>query len=397
MANRANDPAAEQHDFALLDAYHEEMRAGRPPDKERFVAEHPELGEVVECLEALAHLAAPLAGHSSQLPTIDPDWVSDDAETEAKTLTPGPTALASTVSSDFGRYELLGELGRGGMGVVYKARQKDLDRVVALKMILASHLASEEQVRRFHAEAKAAAGLHHPHILQIYEVGEVHGQHYFAMEYVEGTSLAEVLREGPLPTSNAVTCLAAVARGVACLHARGIVHRDIKPSNILLDRQRRPFLSDFGLVKRVASESHLTNTGVIVGTPSYMAPEQAAGWSDIGPACDVYGLGAVLYELLTGRPPFRGPTPMDTLVQVLESEATLPRRVRPDIPRELEIICLKCLEKTPANRYTSAAALADDLERFLRGESIEARTQTLGHRLQRWARREPALVAHLGI
>jgi serine/threonine-protein kinase len=397
MTDQANAPPAEQQDFALLDAYDEGLRAGRPPDKERFVAEHPGLADAVECLEALAHLAAPLAGAPSGPPTMAYERNQAEDFTGAETVPFALPALPSPSRADFGRYELLGELGRGGMGVVYKARQKDLDRLVALKMILASHLASEEQVRRFYAEAKAAAGLHHPHILQIYEVGEVHGQHYFAMEYVEGKSLADVLREGPLPSATAVSCLAAVARGVAHLHARGIVHRDVKPSNILLDRQDRPFLTDFGLVKRVASESHLTNTGAIVGTPSYMAPEQAAGRADVGPLCDVYSLGAVLYELLTGRPPFRGENPMDTLVQVLESEATLPTQVRPGIPRELELICLKCLEKTPANRYPSAEALADDLERFVRGEPVEARPQTLGQRLQRWTRREPALAAHLAI
>jgi serine/threonine-protein kinase len=283
------------------------------------------------------------------------------------------------------------------MGVVFKARQTDLDRIVAIKMILSSHLASEEQVRRFQAEAKAAARLQHPHIIGVYEFGQAHGQHYFAMQYVNGASLAQVLQRGPLPVEEAVRLVAAVARAVDHLHAYGIVHRDLKPSNILLDEKGHPYVTDFGLVKLLETEGHLTSTGAVVGTPSYMAPEQASGRPGmVGPCSDVYSLGAILYELLTGRPPFREATALDTLLQVMEGEPTLPRQVNPRIPHELELICLKCLEKAAEDRYPSAAALAEDLEHSLKGEEVAARPHGPWQRLRRWARREPALASRLG-
>jgi serine/threonine-protein kinase len=300
-------------------------------------------------------------------------------------------------AADFGKYELLGEIGRGGMGVVYKARHKELDRVVAIKMILASHLATPEQVDRFYAEARAAARIDSPLIVGIHDVGQTHGQHYFAMDYVAGPSLANVIGEGPIQPIVAARYLFSVARAVAGLHGEGIVHRDLKPSNILLDQDGLPRVTDFGLAKMLQAEGGVTRTGAIVGTPSYMAPEQAAGkGGDVGPLSDVYSLGAILYELLTGRPPFSGGSPLDTLVQVLEGEPPRPRRLRPAIPRELELICLKCLEKDPKSRYQSATALADDLDRFLRGEQVEARRTGVWQRLRRWARREPALVSRLG-
>jgi eukaryotic-like serine/threonine-protein kinase len=301
------------------------------------------------------------------------------------------------LASDFGKYELLGEIGRGGMGVVYKARQTDLDRVVAIKMILSSHLASAEQVRRFYAEARAAARLQHPHIVRIHEVGRMYGQHFFAMEYVAGPSLAERLRQGPITPADAARLVAIVARAVAHLHSQGFVHRDLKPSNILLDGTGQPFVSDFGLVKMLEADGALTGTNTIVGTPSYMAPEQASGRSSkVGPHSDVYSLGAILYELLTGRTLFQGESPIDTLVQVLEREPERPSRINPRVPRMLELICLKCLEKSPEERYRSAAALAEDLERFLRGEDVEARRVNPLQRAEAWVRKEPALASRLG-
>ncbi|HEV3448225.1 MAG TPA: serine/threonine-protein kinase [Gemmataceae bacterium] len=419
-----SQPHAEDEAFSLLETYTQGLQAGRPVDKKQILAEHPELAATVACLDALALLAP-------SIPANGPEHAEADRPTVSGSGRPGAGEFADPVApatKDFGNYELLEEIGRGGMGVVYKARQKDLDRVVALKMILSSNFASPDQIRRFHIESRTAARLHHANMVQIYEAGQVHGQYYFAMEYVEGTSLAALLREGPLPVDMAASYLAALARGVAHLHAEGIVHRDLKPGNILLQasstkstkehvdqkpvKQRAvslrapscsladkyiPKITDFGLVKLLEAETQVTSTGAIIGTPSYMAPEQAAGRADVGPLCDVYSLGAILYEVLTGRPPFHGETPLDTLVQVLEGEATLPKQLRREIPRELELICLKCLDKNPALRYPSAQALADDLERFQRGETVEARPRGLVQGLARWSRREPALLAHLAV
>lgn len=323
-------------------------------------------------------------------------WSEDDTVSWPPAPNTPVRAVASGFGSDFGKYELLSEIARGGMGVVYKARQKDLDRIVAVKMILSNHLATPEQVQRFYAEARAAARLHDPNIVAIHDVGEHHGQHYFVMEYVAGPSLAQLVRRGLLPAKDAARHLAAVARAVGHLHQEGIVHRDLKPSNILVDGDGQPRVTDFGLAKSIQDNSPATSIGAIVGTPGYMAPEQAAGRAgDVGPLSDVYSLGSILYELLTGRPPFQESTPLDTLVQVLEGEPPRPSRLIASVPRELELICLKCLEKDPGRRYPSATALAEDLERFLQGEQVEARRMGPWQRLRRWTRREPALVSRL--
>ena len=261
-------------------------------------------------------------------------------------------------------------------------------------MILSSRLASAEEVRRFQQEAKAAASLRHPGIVGIHEVGQVYGQHYFTMEYIEGRSLTKVLcrrpaRSRPMPRGVLLT----VARAVDYLHAHGIVHRDLKPSNILLDEHDQPFVTDFGLAKVFQDGADKTETGMVLGTPSYMAPEQARGQiADISPRTDVYGLGAVLYEMLTGRPPFHEENQLNTLLQVLEGEPTLPSQLNRRVHTELQRICLCCLEKYPADRYRSAAALADDLDRFLRHEPLEVRPAGLRQRVLRWSRRKPALV-----
>ena len=282
------------------------------------------------------------------------------------------------------------------MGVVYKARQESLDRTVAIKMILGSHLGSSEHVRRFQVEAKAAAGLRHPHIVHIHEVGQLHGQHYFAMEFVDGMSLAERTARERIDLEEAVALMSKVARAVGYLHQHQIVHRDLKPSNILLDCQNEPCVTDFGLAKVFSPGSEATATGVIAGTPSYMAPEQAAGrQEEVGPASDIYSLGAILYELLTGSPPFRADTPLDTVMQVLTREPPLPRSLNRRIPRPLERICLRCLAKSAEDRYGSALALADDLDHFLKGEALDARPPTVSERFVRWARREPALASRL--
>jgi tRNA A-37 threonylcarbamoyl transferase component Bud32 len=297
-------------------------------------------------------------------------------------------------------YEILGELGRGGMGVVYKARHLRLNRIVALKMVLAGGHAGPEDLLRFLSEAEAAARLQHPHIVQIHEIGQ-HGRlPYFTLEYAGGGSLARKLNHQPQPPAEAARLAELLAEAVQHAHQHGVVHRDLKPANILLTEDGAPKITDFGLAKKLEGGAGLTHTGMILGTPSYMAPEQADGKvQEVGPAADVYALGAVLYEMLTGRPPFQGPTAHDTLRQVIADDPAPPRRLQPRLPRDLEIICLKCLAKEPERRYTSAEALADDLRRFLAGEAIRARPDgplgRLGRALRR--RRVPLAVGLLAV
>ncbi len=322
---------------------------------------------------------------------------------EAETITAGPKGHDSSLPK-LADYEILATLGRGGMGVVYKARHLRLARTVALKMISADGAASEEERRRFRVEAEAVAQLQHPNIVQIHEIGEMEGRPYFSLEYVAGGSLSQHLAATPQPAPIAARLAEIIARAVHAAHQHGIVHRDLKPANILLafpeaGRDLKtcvPKIADFGLVKRLAQESGQTRTGDILGTPSYMAPEQAAGHaSEAGPAADVYALGAILYELLTGRPPFRAATVMDTVYQVLHDEPVPPKRLQPTVPTDLQTIGLKCLEKKPELRYASALELADDLRRYLDDRPIQARPTGWLGRVSKWARRKPALASLL--
>src|SRR5437660_4543692 len=299
-------------------------------------------------------------------------------------------ARAVELLGELGDYELLEEIGRGGQGVVFRARQKSLNRTVALKVISLGQWASKAHLKRFRLEAEAAAHLEHPGIVPIHEVGERDGQCYFSMKFVEGGQLDEVVRRTPMPIRRAAELIAKVARTVHYAHEHGILHRDIKPGNILLDAKGEPHLTDFGLARLVESESSVTHTLDVLGTPSYMAPEQAVGnKAAISSVTDVYGLGAVLYQLLTGQPPFAGGTTYETIRLLLNTEPRPPRLLNPKIDRDLSTICLKCLEKDPKRRYASALALAEDLERWLKHEPILARHTGIFIRGRKWVRRNP--------
>lgn len=284
-----------------------------------------------------------------------------------------------TLPCRWGDFDLLDELGRGGMGVVYKAHQLSLHRDVALKMILRGQLATSADLARFQAEAAAAARLDHPYIVPVYEAGELGDRAYFTMKFIEGETLAERLAEGPLPAREAARLLMAIAEAIDYAHSRGVLHRDLKPSNILIDSRGQPHVTDFGLAKQVTDAATLTRTGAILGTPAYMAPEQAAGdRGQVGPASDVYSLGSILYHMLTGRPPFQAATPVDTVLLVLEQDPLPPSVLNPLADLDLEMICLRCLQKPPELRYASAAALAADLSAFLNHEPISARSGQFG-------------------
>jgi WD40 repeat protein len=388
----------------VLAAYLEAVDAGWAPPRAQLLARYPEFtaeltaffaGEdrverSAEPLRSAAGIVAPgrRPGPAGPVP-LSPATVAERGNGRALRWTGGRT---------FGDYDLLEEVARGGMGVVFRARQISLNRVVALKMILAGQLASPADVQRFRNEAEAAAGLDHPHIVPIHEVGEHDDQPFFSMKLIEGENLAQRLARdgGKLPARAAARLLAAAARAVHYAHQRGVLHRDLKPANILLDADGQPHLSDFGLAKRLTGDAGLTQSGAILGTPGYMPPEQALGRKGVvTTAADVYSLGALLYECLTGRPPFRAETPVETVLQVLEKEPERPRALDPRIDRDLEMVCLKCLQKEAGRRYGSAAELADDLERWLAGEPIRARPVSAGRRALAWVRRRPALAALL--
>src|SRR5712691_1544051 len=291
----------------------------------------------------------------------------------------------------FGDYDLLEEIGRGGQGVVYRARQKSLNRTVALKVIGLGQWSSTPHLRRFRHEAGAAARLEHPQIVPIYEIGERDGSCYFSMKFVEGGQLDQVIRREPISPRRAVELLVKLARTVQFAHEHGILHRDIKPGNILLDRHGEPNLTDFGLARLIENQSMVTNSFDVLGTPSYMAPEQAAGHTkELTPAVDVYALGAVFYQMLTGEAPFAGGTTYETIRMVLETEPRNPRLRNPKVDVDLATICLKCLEKDPKKRYATAEALAQDVERWLRYEPIRARRSGIFTRSRKWVRRNPA-------
>jgi serine/threonine-protein kinase len=368
----------EQRLADLLARLIEQRQHGQDPDMQAVVDQHPDLAEELRPLLQVAQLADGVARKS--------------AAGQATAPFPGPVEQSSAepLPRCFGDFELREEIGRGGMGIVYKAWDRRLQRPVALKMILRGGQASAEDLQRFRTEAQAAAGLSQCNIVPVYDVGEHEGRAFFCMQYVPGQTLAALTARGPLPSRQAARYLVAVCRAVQHAHEQGILHRDLKPSNVLIDPATdEPLVTDFGLAKRVTagqasasgaeSDMALTQTGILVGTPSYMAPEQATAPARPSAASDVYSLGAILYEMLTGRPPFQAASALDVLLQVRGEEPVRPRLLNATIDPDLEFICLKCLEKQPGHRYASARALAEDLNRYLNSEPVLARTSNLGY------------------
>lgn len=369
----------EHDDFKLLNDYLESLQSGDDSVADELLEKRPELGSILKHLDILHGFSS--ESDSTESPTLDDEVDPDE----------------SFVGQRFGDYHLEAELGRGGMGVVYRARHTALDRRVALKMVLDGHLDSTEHRRRFQDEAKAAARFRHPNIVHIHEVNELHGRHYFTMDYIEGENLADRMAKGPVPLDEAVRIITIIARAIHHLHQQGVVHRDIKPSNILLDKEGTPYVTDFGLAKLFADDGIKTATGVIAGTPRYMSPEQALAQNDrVGPTSDIYSLGTIFYELLTGTPAFDDQTPVEILMQVISREPPLPRSLNRRIPHSLQQICLKCMSKEPEDRYASAEAMADDLDHYTHGEPLDTPGPGVRRRLVRWCRRQPALAARLG-
>jgi WD40 repeat protein len=411
---------------ALAELIHIELefrlKAGEPARVEEYLARFPQLAETPQVIKDLIQTEVrfrrrlepdiTLAEYRQRFPQFAPELTSAPAATVMDSAPPPAASLAQPVTTLFPPgHEILGELGRGGMGVVYQARHLALKRLVALKMIRHGEQAGPAELQRFRRDAEALAHLQHPNIVQIHEVGAQQGQPYFSLEFCDGGSLAALLREKPLPPQEAAPLVATLARAMQYAHERGVIHRDLKPANVLLSRKSdirnptsgmrgsdfEPKITDFGLAKKLDDVGQ-TQTGAIMGTLSYMAPEQAAGRTqEIGPLADVYALGAILYECLTGRPPFQAATAFETIRQVLEDEPVSPAVLQPGTPRELETICLKCLEKQATRRYPSAADLAEDLRRFQAGEPVQARPVGLTGRLVKWVRRRPLVAALLAV
>jgi len=360
--NRTANKNPDEELAEVLSAFAETPPANRP-SLESLIRQYPHLAEELRALWGTAMLVDAVANHSPEETTI--------AATRSFAVEAQPPQV-------LGDFELIEEIGRGGMGIVYRAKQRSLGREVAVKLILQGAQASENDRARFQAEVAAAARLEHPNIVPIYEVGEVEGWQYFGMKLIQGETLAARVAAGPLPEKEAVKLLVAVSRAIEYAHSRGVVHRDLKPANILIDQHGVPHVTDFGLAKHVSASASLTQTGMILGTPSYMAPEQAAGSrGKVGPLSDVYSLGAILYSAIAGRPPFQGASPLDVVLLVLEQDPLPPRLLNQRISRDLEMIVLRCLQKPGELRYGSAGALADDLQAHLAGEPISARSGRL--------------------
>jgi eukaryotic-like serine/threonine-protein kinase len=357
----------------LLADLTDRMQRGEQVDFAKVCKDHPQFAEDLQMLWGTAQVVHAVGGSRSQADS--PPLSEFDSGFNKLTL-----------PAQFGEYVLIEEIGRGGMGIVFRANQPRLNRDVAIKMILKDRLASETDRQRFKAEAEATARLEHPGIVPVYEVGEMDGLPYFTMQLIRGETLGSKIVNGPLPQRQVCRMLIDVCRAVQFAHDHGILHRDIKPSNILIDEQDRVRLSDFGLAKMSGHAESLTHTGVVVGTPSYMSPEQASGRVKLGPATDIYSIGAVLYHALTGQPPFTAKSPVELALKVLEQDPVAPRVLSPRIDRDLEMITVRCLQKPPDLRYSTAAALADDLEAFMRDEPVMARSGQFAQVIARFFR-----------
>lgn len=356
----------------LLAELSDRLRRGDDVDMEHECRCHPDLASELRELWGTVMVADAIGSTASS-------ETSDEEQTELTDVIPTPRRL--------GDYELLEEIGRGGMGVVFLARQTNLNRRLAVKMILRGPYASAGDRERFLAEAQAAARLDHPGIVPVYQVGDIGDRMYFSMKYIQGPTLAEQLQSGPLTPRKAALWLAKVSRAIEFAHQSGVLHRDLKPSNILIDEVGEPHVTDFGLAKKITDPHSLTQSGAVMGTPAYMSPEQAGGGGRvIGPASDVYSLGAILYHMLTGEPPFQGSSPVDAVMKVIEQDPIPPRQLNRNVDRDLEIIAVRCLQKPPDLRYASAKALAADLEAYLNNEPISARSGRLTQVVSRWFR-----------
>ena len=375
---------------SLIVACLESLQRGETIDRDALARDFPQyasdIGQFLEDRELLEHAAAGFGD-------AEPSQIAISAHEKSNSRSNG-FSVGDKVQY-IGEYEILEEIARGGMGVVFKARQPKLKRIVALKMILAGRLADTSDVERFLCEAQAAGRLKHPNIVRVHEIGEHDGRHYFTMDFVDGSSLAESIRDESLAPRAAAEITRTVADAAHYAHQQGTVHRDLKPSNVLLDAKGEPHITDFGLAKLLdsfdeESRVELTASGQVIGTPSYMSPEQASGKRDlVGPASDVYSLGAILYASLTGRAPFVADSPVNTLLLVMQKEPVSPRALNPTVPKDLGTICLKCLTKEPHKRYGTAQELADDLSRFLEGRPVVARPIGIPGRTWRCARRNP--------
>ena len=405
----SNTPENHDDRETLVDAafadYLSRLDTGKPVDLEAFLKQNESIAqELRELIEMESTVESMASGDWTENTKHFRGEANDSDATIPADVTIGNTtdSAAPGIVKLFGEYELIEILGRGGMGIVYKARQKSINRFVALKMIIGGKYSTEDSVRRFYVEAKAAGKLSHPNIVRAFEAGEHDGRHFFAMELIEGITLRDMLKnaEDRLPFDTIVGYMKQLADAVHFAHEKGVLHRDLKPSNIIVNKRDVPKIADFGLAKHVdpdAGCSFESSTGAVIGTPSYMSPEQAAAKRDeVGPASDIYSLGAIFYELLTGAPPFHGDSPVATLLLVVNQEVKPPSDINPNCHPGLEAICLKCLEKDPNDRYESGRELADDLERYLTGEPVRARHLTPFHRAWVWFRAIPMVSVALG-